>query len=101
MSRCRYYVMLSVLFILTLTTIIPMYNFSFPNQIFTDSLNTQNLSVESYSEYSPIVVANDSDFSDQGWPGEGNKEQPYLIQGLNITTDGTCIEISNTSVHFS
>ncbi|MHA2079893.1 MAG: right-handed parallel beta-helix repeat-containing protein, partial [Candidatus Thorarchaeota archaeon] len=50
----------------------------------------------------PIVIGNNSDFEDQGWPGEGTVEQPYIIAGLeiNATTGESAINITNTDVHF-
>jgi len=50
--------------------------------------------------HDPIVIDEDSDFNNQGWPGSGTEESPYVIEGLDITSDGNCISISNTNVHF-
>lgn len=54
----------------------------------------------SYTEHSPVIITNDTDFEIQGWPGLGTKEQPYLISELNITTNTQCIDIRDTTVHF-
>jgi parallel beta-helix repeat protein len=40
------------------------------------------------------------DFSSQGWPGNGTLMNPYVIEGLNITADAVCIDISHTTVYF-
>jgi parallel beta-helix repeat protein len=58
-------------------------------------------SLANYTEHSPIFIEGNSDFETQGWPGNGSASNPYLIAGLNITTNVTCIEIRYTSVHFT
>ena len=53
-----------------------------------------------YTTHAPISITSDSDFETQGWPGNGSKANPYLIEGLNITTSGHCIEITSTTAHY-
>ncbi len=53
-----------------------------------------------YVSHAPIVIDDDSDFATQGWPGSGTEADPYVIEGLNITTEGTCIDIRSTTVYF-
>ncbi|MBD3158995.1 MAG: hypothetical protein GF309_09425 [Candidatus Lokiarchaeota archaeon] len=53
-----------------------------------------------YTPHGPISINSDSDFETQGWPGDGSKANPYLIEGLNITTSGLCIEIDSTTAHY-
>jgi parallel beta-helix repeat protein len=53
-----------------------------------------------YESHDSISIYSDSDFSTQGWPGSGTQEAPYVIEGLEIVTDYTCIRVSGTSVHF-
>ncbi len=53
-----------------------------------------------YTPHDPISITSDSDFETQGWPGNGTAENPYRIEGLNITTNGHCIEITSTTVHY-
>ncbi len=53
-----------------------------------------------YESHNPINIYSDSDFSSQGWPGSGTQEDPYVIEGLEIVTDYTCIRVLGTSVHF-
>ena len=52
--------------------------------------------------HGPISIASDSDFAAQGWPGLGTVDQPYVIEGLEITppSDGCAVTISDTAVHF-
>lgn len=62
----------------------------------TQELNSKDdLSTQS----SPRVVINsESDFKEQGWPGNGSEANPYLIEGLtfyNLTAP--CIVIGNVS----
>ncbi len=61
-----------------------------------------NVSVELglYQEHEPIEISDNGDFEDQGWPGNGTPGNPYLIEGLEIRSDSTCIWISQTTVHF-
>ena len=53
-----------------------------------------------YSPHDPIVITSNQDFVDQGWPGNGIKGNPYLIQDLSITSSERCISISTTDVYF-
>jgi len=55
---------------------------------------------DSLTVHDPIAIHNDTDFVTQGWPGSGTLEDPYLISGLNITCEGTCINITDTTAHF-
>ena len=52
-----------------------------------------------YIEHSPIDIESNVDFVNQGWPGNGTEEEPYVIEGLYIATHGNCIEISDTTAH--
>ncbi len=54
----------------------------------------------SYTPHDPIVITSDTNFTDQGWPGSGTEEDPYVISGLNITSNDTAISISQTTVYF-
>jgi parallel beta-helix repeat protein len=58
-----------------------------------------------YEECPPIVISNNSDFANQAlanlWNGNGSVSDPYIIEGLNITTMGaSAIHIVNTTVFF-
>ncbi len=50
----------------------------------------------------PIRINSDTDFADQGWPGDGSEDDPYVIQDyeINGTGHGCGIFIGNTTVHF-
>jgi parallel beta-helix repeat protein len=51
--------------------------------------------------HSRISIDSDADFANQGWPGNGTQENPYVIRGLYIVGgDLNCIRIRNTRVHF-
>ena len=41
-----------------------------------------------YTPHAPITITSNADFSTQGWPGSGTVDDPYVIEGLNITSDG-------------
>ena len=51
----------------------------------------------------PIVIEADEDFDNQGWPGTGTEDDPFIIQNQIIDLQGTggyCISIANTRAHF-
>ena len=91
-------IVLVVIIVGTITLSLPIIS----NQISPDkSINkTERATLLSYTPHSPITIATDADFSSQGWPGNGTKGNPYLIEGLNITSSSTCISISDTRVYF-
>jgi parallel beta-helix repeat protein len=61
--------------------------------------------IPTYDEALPIHVSNNSDFADQAsansWDGNGSVSDPYIIEGLNITTAVISpIQIGNSTVFF-
>jgi parallel beta-helix repeat protein len=57
--------------------------------------------IADYVESSPFEIIGNEDFTDQGWPGNGTADSPFLIENLNITTsNSTGIRIVNVTVHF-
>ncbi len=57
--------------------------------------------VVSYTLHDPVVIANDSDFVAQGWPGNGTAEDPYRIENLEIHAQSSiAIKIVDTRSHF-
>lgn len=55
---------------------------------------------EGYTHHDPISILDNGEFSQSGFPGSGTYEDPYLIEGLNITNNDRCIWISNTDSYF-
>lgn len=59
--------------------------------------------LKAYIPHAAIVIGSNADFVSQGWPGNGNQMNPYVISGLEIDglgfQDG--IFISNTTVHYT
>jgi parallel beta-helix repeat protein len=58
-----------------------------------------------YTSHDVIYIVNDTDFrwqaGNESWLGDGSANQPYIIQGYNITNDTTtCIQIRDVSVYF-
>ena len=52
--------------------------------------------------HSPIKITGNDQFEDQGWPGDGTHESPYVIQNLNITGSIIpAVSITNVSVFFT
>jgi parallel beta-helix repeat protein len=62
--------------------------------------DSQAVQLVAYESHDSISIYSDSDFSTQGWPGSGTQEDPYVIEGLEIVTNYTCVRVSGTSVHF-
>ncbi|MDH4214229.1 MAG: right-handed parallel beta-helix repeat-containing protein [Candidatus Thorarchaeota archaeon] len=65
-----------------------------------DQRITQNVVISNLIDHGPITIIGDSDFETQGWPGGGNKTSPYIIEGLSIISNVSCIRIEDTSVNF-
>ncbi len=64
-----------------------------------------NIFSPGYEESLPIYISNNTDFANQvalnSWDGNGSVSDPYIIEGLNITTSGnSAIQIGNTTVFF-
>ncbi len=58
-------------------------------------------------QHSPITITGNSEFTlmaqENGWPGSGTADDPYVISGLEIDVgggSGSCITIEGTDVHF-
>ncbi|MGM0687306.1 MAG: right-handed parallel beta-helix repeat-containing protein [Promethearchaeati archaeon] len=54
----------------------------------------------SYTKHDPILITSNADFPSDGWPGNGSVDNPYIIDGLSITNNSTCINITDTTVYF-
>lgn len=54
----------------------------------------------SLTPHGPVIINNNRDFDNQGWPGYGNSTHPYIIEDLNITAVGVCINIADTTAFF-
>jgi len=58
---------------------------------------------EAKTEHPPVYITADSGFASGGFPGSGTEDDPYVIEGLLITTDAqrkNGVEIKNTHAHF-
>ncbi|MFX1559317.1 MAG: nitrous oxide reductase family maturation protein NosD [Promethearchaeota archaeon] len=62
---------------------------------------------QSGTPHGPITINGDANFSDtalaEDWDGDGSEDLPFVIEDLDIDlggSDGHCINISNTRVHF-
>ncbi len=60
----------------------------------------------SYAFYAPFSIAGDEELKikaeDDSWEGNGTFEEPYIIEGYNITLSGapgSCIELYNISLY--
>ena len=55
----------------------------------------------SYTNRGPITILSDSDFSSYGFPGTGDENSPYRIEGYNITDSNfELIIVENTEAFF-
>ncbi len=54
--------------------------------------------------HTPMVLNGNSDFiiraTNEGWPGDGNKSTPYIIDGFIFNNTAIAIEIRNTDLYF-
>ncbi|MHA1494170.1 MAG: right-handed parallel beta-helix repeat-containing protein [Candidatus Thorarchaeota archaeon] len=89
--------LLILIFLLSMSAIAINTNFM-PMQM--SELTNTSSRLSSYTPHGAISISGNSAFAAQGWPGDGSIEFPYIIEGLEILTDGTCISIYNTNVHF-
>ncbi len=61
---------------------------------------------KAYIPHGTIRINSDSEFAQiaqqEGWPGDGSENDPYIIEGYEIDAqgEGNCIYIGNTTVHF-
>ncbi|MHA2099110.1 MAG: right-handed parallel beta-helix repeat-containing protein [Candidatus Kariarchaeaceae archaeon] len=54
-----------------------------------------------YFPHAPINVENDGQFLSQGFVGTGTETDPYVIEGINITTSASeLVHIGSVSAHF-
>jgi len=64
-------------------------------------IGTQGESVPAdYVLAAPITVTSDDEFNTTVWSGSGTEGDPYLVENLNITTNGICANIANVTKHF-
>jgi len=83
-------------------------NYNINNLIVSQSQGDTNrftISGSGYTESIPIHISNNTDFTNQAsvnfWDGNGSLSDPYIIEGLNITTIGDfSVNIGNTTVFF-
>lgn len=54
----------------------------------------------SYNPHEPILISGNQDFIDQSWPGNGSEVDPFIIEGLNISSPQIPIDIRYVDVHF-
>ncbi len=92
-------VMVSLLCIPLLSLVIPTMS-SIDGVGSNITFHPQRTSSPSYTSHDPIVINNNTDFVTQSWPGDGSFGNPYMISGLNITTDDICISIHDTDAFF-
>ena len=67
-----------------------------------DLINPDNFreNNSSYTNHEPIIIRGNEDFIETGWLGTGTKQDPFVIQELEITSEGCNIRISHTTAYF-
>lgn len=69
------------------------------SEIITGDSANQTYIEQTYIDHEPIIITSDADFS--VFSGSGTLEEPYVIEGLNITTSEKYgISVSLTTKHF-
>lgn len=68
------------------------------SEINFENPTVQSTSVE-YNETSPISIIGNAGFS--GYPGDGTAENPYRIEGWNVTGSSTLISVQDTTAYFT
>lgn len=60
--------------------------------------------VSAYTPHDPISIDGDEDFAaqaaEEGWLGDGTEDNPYVIEGYEITRGHECIYLVSTRAHF-
>jgi len=65
------------------------------------AINTPQLIEDFLQTHEPIIITSDNDFQRYNFTGKGTLDDPYKIEGLNITTsEKTAIHVSNTTKYF-
>ena len=96
-----------ILFCLTLLVLCPLTvtTYCFDSHISRQSQDVSRIFIPAYDEALPIQISSNNDIADQAsansWDGNGSVSDPYIVEGLNITTSGTSpIQIENSTVFF-
>ncbi|MHA1201150.1 MAG: NosD domain-containing protein [Candidatus Heimdallarchaeaceae archaeon] len=68
---------------------------------FNTHIKNPNPIIENLTVHGPILITTEQNFTDYGFPGLGTNDDPYCIEGLNIsTTKETAIEIRDITKYF-
>ncbi|MCK5152039.1 MAG: right-handed parallel beta-helix repeat-containing protein, partial [Candidatus Thorarchaeota archaeon] len=62
--------------------------------------NSRQFVTSETTPHDEIVITHNDNFTTQGWQGNGTVDDPFLISGLEITSDTECVNISNTDMYF-
>ena len=86
---------------------VPMVNPIASNRLSSEKINTENPAPNftlSYESHSSIFISGDDDFNttavNEGWPGDGSSDTPFIIEGYEITGYIHLINIVDTRYHF-
>ncbi|MFW9851085.1 MAG: right-handed parallel beta-helix repeat-containing protein [Candidatus Thorarchaeota archaeon] len=62
--------------------------------------NSRQYLISDSTPHDEIVITHNDNFTTQGWEGNGTVDDPFIISNLEIKSDTTCVNISNTDVYF-
>ena len=99
----KYSFMLSFLLVLSSIFIGQSTSFMLKTSLVNQNEVATPLSSQIYELHSPILIESDGDFGSYTFNGTGSREDPYLIEGYNITRYGwltMAIDIRNTHSFF-
>jgi len=100
MKRSNISAIMSIFLIIALSLSSYVAPIGEPESTILRNTGYQMAPADSYTPHAPINITSDADFDIQGWPGNGSSVNPYIIEGLSITTDAECINITDTTVYF-
>lgn len=71
------------------------------NSSYTPSYdNTVPEWVQGLKTHDLIEISSDNDFITQGWTGNGTASNPFIIEGIIIRAEYSCVMITNTTKYF-
>ncbi len=86
--------------IIVIVLLISVNSFT-PNLSFAKNSNGKQVPETNYVDQEPIIILNDDNFTDYGFPGSGTLVNPYRIEDLIITSNGEySISVQNTTSYF-
>jgi len=80
----------------TVLTVIPLIAESVPSSVQIQCSEVPFTAAQTDGD-PPLLVDNESEMANLGLPGNGSRNNPYIIEGFNISADSPCIRIMDVS----